>query len=65
MCLLVWIYSLISVGLISLVGLISVLTVPLLNMCCFNYTYQFLTALAMGSYKKFLFIAILYSLFNL
>lgn len=45
----VWIYSLVSVAIISFAGLVLVLIVPLLNLCCFDYIYQFLIAIALGT----------------
>lgn len=44
-----WLYALVSVLLISVVGLLCVIFVPILNACCFDYLFQFLVALALGT----------------
>lgn len=44
-----WLYATLSVSLISIIGLLCVVIVPILNKCCFNYLFQLLTALALGT----------------
>lgn len=44
-----WIYTLLSVVIISIVGLLCVVFIPILNACCFDYLFQFLVALALGT----------------
>lgn len=39
----------VSVSVISVIGVLCVVIVPILNSCCFNYLFQFLTALALGT----------------
>lgn len=48
MYLLEWLYSFLSVTIISIAGLLCVLIIPILNACCFDYLFQFLVALALG-----------------
>lgn len=45
----VWIYALVAVTLISILGAVCVVIVPILNTCCFNYLFQFLIAIAFGT----------------
>lgn len=42
-------YSFVSVLLISFIGVLCIFVVPVLNNFCFNYLFQFLTALALGT----------------
>ncbi|RNA23420.1 zinc transporter foi-like, partial [Brachionus plicatilis] len=42
-------YSFVSVVIISFVGVLCIIAVPVLNNFCFNYLFQFLTALALGT----------------
>lgn len=45
----VWIAAIVSVTLISVIGAVCVIIVPILNTCCFTLLFQFLTALALGT----------------
>ena len=42
-------YSVIAVIFISFIGVLCIIIVPVLNNYCFNYLFQFLTALALGT----------------
>ncbi len=45
----VWGYALLSVTIVSLVGLVAVAIIPVMQKMLFNYLIQFLVALAIGS----------------
>jgi zinc transporter 10 len=45
----VYIYASVSIIAISVLGVVCVAIVPVLNKCCFDYLFQFLTALALGT----------------
>lgn len=42
-------YAFLAIIVISLIGVLCVAVVPALNKCCFDYIFQFLTALALGT----------------
>ena len=44
-----WIFAFLSAFIITIIGLLCYLVVPSLNTFCFNYLFQFLVALAVGT----------------
>jgi cation transport ATPase len=44
-----WIFAFASATIITIVGLVCYMIVPSMNACCFNYLFQFLVALAVGT----------------
>jgi hypothetical protein len=44
-----WMFAFLSAFIISVIGVLSYLVVPSLNTLCFNYLFQFLVALAVGT----------------